>query len=183
MPSPSCKLTPEIATALLEALRAGNFRQTAARAAGITKRTLSRWLAKGEERPRSRYGRFRIEVLRAEQDAEANALRVVITAGPADWRAAAWFLERKYPQRWARRDPQRLELTGKDGGPLELLHGLTDEERVSRIAAIFGVQFGAGGDGALPQPAAAQATLPVAGREAEVVAVARAADGGAEQPG
>ena len=34
-----------------------------------------------------------------------------------DWRAAAWRLERKFPNRWGRHD--RHEVTGPDGGPIQ----------------------------------------------------------------
>ena len=181
----TCKLTQEVEDRILAALRAGNFRDPASRAAGITRRTLVRWLAAGRDHPRSRFGRFRRAVLEAEKDAEANALNVIIGAGPEDWKAAAWFLERRFPHRWARAAAQRLELTGKDGGPIaaELLHGLTDEERASRIAAILGIGVQPGGSGALPYPATEARALPAFVREEEVAAVAWSADGGDEQQG
>lgn len=39
--------------------------------------------------------------------------------------AAMWFLERKYPDRWGRR---RLEITGKDGGPVRTQEGYSKEQ-------------------------------------------------------
>jgi hypothetical protein len=33
------------------------------------------------------------------------------------WQAAAWRLERMYPTRWARRAPQQIQVTGKEGEP------------------------------------------------------------------
>ena len=37
------------------------------------------------------------------------------------WQADAWFLERKFSDRWGRKDPIKVqaELTGKDGGPIQ----------------------------------------------------------------
>lgn len=35
---------------------------------------------------------------------------------PGDWRAAAWWLEKSFPQRWGNRT--RLEHSGPDGGPI-----------------------------------------------------------------
>ena len=60
----------------------------------------------------------------ADQVAQAEATRAVasvseiILHGKKDWRALAWFLERKFPDEWGRRD--RLAVTGKDGGPLQI---------------------------------------------------------------
>ena len=41
-------------------------------------------------------------------------------AATAEWRAAAWKLERRSWQRWGRRDLQRVEITGKDGDPIQV---------------------------------------------------------------
>lgn len=45
------------------------------------------------------------------------------------WQAAAWWLERNYPQRYALRN--RVELTGRNGGPLKHT-GPTIEDRLGR---------------------------------------------------
>lgn len=47
---------------------------------------------------------------------------------PPDARAIEWRLERRHPEKWGRRSS--IEVTGKDGGPLEL----TTEERADRLA-------------------------------------------------
>lgn len=60
------KLTPEIEERILEVIRAGNYREAAAQAAGIAPETLSRWMG----REREPYRSFRQSVLAAEQVAE-----------------------------------------------------------------------------------------------------------------
>lgn len=37
-----------------------------------------------------------------------------------NWTADAWYLERKHSDRWGRKDRVKQEITGKDGGPVEV---------------------------------------------------------------
>lgn len=48
---------------------------------------------------------FRDELRRAESSAEVIQLRHIHTAGKKNWRAAAWMLERKFPEQYAQRAP------------------------------------------------------------------------------
>ena len=98
------KLTPEARQRIVAAIRAGNYAEPAARSAGISAATYYRWLKRGEREPRGTYHDFCEEVRRAESDAEVHAVAVIRKAMPGDWRAAAHYLERRYPDRWRRRD-------------------------------------------------------------------------------
>jgi len=128
------KLTPTSHDRIVQALRAGNYREPAARAAGIAPSTFYAWLERGAaERPDSPYARFAEAVQRAEAEAEVFAVAVIRQAMPEDWRAAVSHLERRHPGRWRRRNS--TELTGKDGGPIATttehhfdLSTLTDSE-------------------------------------------------------
>jgi transposase len=95
------KLTPEVQERIVTALRAGNYRETASRHAGISYMTFRRWEMKGEA------------IKKAEADAEVRDLELISKAAEEQWQAAAWKLERKYPQRWGRRDATKLELSGE----------------------------------------------------------------------
>lgn len=100
------KLTPELQERILQAIRGGNFREVAAQWAGIAPETLSRWLA----RPESRFVTFRQAVLEAEQQAEIRAVALILKAAETDPRNAQWWLERKFPERWGRRERVDVEL-------------------------------------------------------------------------
>jgi hypothetical protein len=117
-------LTPEIQNRLCAKLRAGNHRQQAAVLCGIARRTFYRWLELGEQESETggKHYDFLCAVERAEAVAESRKLRVVSRAaygdkkhGP-DWKAALAFLERRFPDRWAR--TERHEVSGKDGGTI-----------------------------------------------------------------
>lgn len=80
----------EAVTQLAGMLRAGNYLEIAARSAGVELGDLL-------EHPQVRAD---LETARAASEAE-NVARIM-AAGREEWRAAAWLLERQYPDRWAR---------------------------------------------------------------------------------
>lgn len=82
--------------AVLEALAAGNTRRAAARLAGIDSSTLYAWM-KADPALSS-------AVESAEAGAEREAVAAVKAAFGESWQAAAWFLERRYPAEYGRRD-------------------------------------------------------------------------------
>lgn len=112
------KLTIEIQTKVCDAIRGGNYRETAAMWVGVPPETLSRWMKKTG----AKYLAFRRAVLEAERAAEIRAVALVMKAAAEDPSHAKWWLERKFPERWARRD--RHELMGEGGGPVKLEHGI-----------------------------------------------------------
>lgn len=128
MPRPT-KLTDDVQFRIVAALRAGNYADAAASSGGIAKATYYDWLTRGraelehrEEggRPRAReqpYVEFLEAVGRASADAEVHAVAILRKAMPDDWRAAAWYLERRYPDRWRRRETHELEHQGPETQP------------------------------------------------------------------
>jgi transposase len=121
------KLTPEIQTAVIDALSAGNYLETAAQYAGIHPATLFRWLDRGraalesedDNHPDKTYGEFCEAVEKARAQSEVRAVALIRKAAmDGTWQAAAWFLERSHPHKWGRQG--RVEVTGKGGGPVEV---------------------------------------------------------------
>jgi len=97
------KLTESRMEKLIEALRSGNYRIDACRAAGIHYNTLLAWEKKGESESSGEYVEFLDALWRAEAEAVIKNVDVITKAAQdGDWRAAAWFLEHKYPDKWAR---------------------------------------------------------------------------------
>jgi len=82
----------------------------------------------GEDTEFSQYFK---EIMQARAFAEADNVLVIRNASRDTWQAAAWWLERTFPDRWGRRDRMAVEHSGRDGGPIEVgmdLSKLTDKE-------------------------------------------------------
>jgi hypothetical protein len=141
------KFDAETASTIITFLGAGAFIETAAAAAGISKQTLYDWLRRGKRQKRGPMFEFVAETERAMGMAEVRAIGLISKAAsggeykradgstgymPPQWQAAAWHLERKYPDRWGRRD--HVEHTG----PLDVstsFRGAAREKLESAIAA------------------------------------------------
>lgn len=96
-------LTPELTAKVVEVLREGNYANTAITVVGIHKDTYYEWLKKGEA-GEDGYVDFFEAVEAASAEAEREALAVV-RRGNEGWQSSAWFLERRFPSRFAKREP------------------------------------------------------------------------------
>lgn len=109
------KLTPESAKKIVDAIAAGNYLEVAAAHGGVVYSTLNEWMKKGERATTGDYREFYESVKRAEADAEMLRIARISKAGSeGNWTADAWYLERRYPDRWGR----RTEVSGAGGGPI-----------------------------------------------------------------
>lgn len=142
------KLTPEVQKTIVDAVRSGNYMETAASLAGIDRETLLSWLKQGARAKSGRFKEFSNTVKRAVAEAEARDLAVIDKAADGwdkrtgrihrklnaetkamevveemvestrefQWTAAAWRLERKFPNKWGRRE--YVELSTDPEAPL-----------------------------------------------------------------
>ena len=101
MPRP--KFDAETTQRIVDLVRAGNYLDTAATAAGLHRTTLHRWLRQGREQKRGMYRKFLNTVEKAQAESESRDVALIAKASADDWRAAAWRLERKAPRRYGLR--------------------------------------------------------------------------------
>lgn len=127
---------PKVCEDIVSWLALGNFREAACKRAGITDRTLRRWLEKGRQeleaaeadlgpdddldvRALGPYARFLKRVEKTEADVENGLVRSLVFDNEARPEDKRWFLERRHPKRYGK-GAMRVELSGSDGKPLEV---------------------------------------------------------------
>jgi hypothetical protein len=134
------KLTPELQEQLCRAIGAGNYRKPACAFVGIAYATFLLWMSKGRKARRGRYFEFLCAVRKAEADAEVAVVALWRKSMPENPQEYRHFLTHRYPERWGVKD--RLELTGKAGGPIRSkvsVADLSDQELHALIDRLLGV--------------------------------------------
>lgn len=118
------KLTDQVEKDFLTALATGSYIETACNFAGIARDTYYGWMERARK-AREKGGKptvaerrlleFSDNVKSVLARSEMGDLKRIKDAADSQWQAAAWRLERRYPERWGR---TRTEITGPDGGPV-----------------------------------------------------------------
>jgi transposase len=96
------KLTPDVAACICRMLRRGLYIETAVAFAGISRSTFYSWMERAAKGDCGLYVDFLEKVQSAMAHAEMRDLAVIDAAAKTQWRAAAWRLERRFPDRWGR---------------------------------------------------------------------------------
>jgi len=128
-------LTSEVQEVICKAIEAGATLEIAAQAASIGARTLDEWLYHGrkelEANPdaESPCTDFVKAVTVASATFESDCLAMIQDAAPKNWTAAAWLLERKFPERYAKVDRLRVSGDETNDRPVQI----SDEERQNRL--------------------------------------------------
>lgn len=108
-----CKLTKAVQAKIIRLLRDGNTRIDACLCSGITRTTFTRWAQQGRLESHGPFRDFWTAIKKAESDAVASCVRVIKKAAIKNWTAAAWWLERRRPESFARRDHIDHTVRGK----------------------------------------------------------------------
>lgn len=105
LPDRPTVLTPEAQRIITNAVAEGSHLSVACRAAGITYSNFAHWRKRCEEGDETaqRFADFFDDIKRASSVAEIMALSK-LKEGEQGWQSLAWFLERRFPDRWGKRD-------------------------------------------------------------------------------
>ena len=99
------KLTEKMIETAEKLIAAGNYQRHVAQYLGIDESTCYRWLQKGERaQQNSLYSKLYKAVKKAEAEAVARNVTIIQKAAQDTWQAAAWWLERKCPEEWGRKE-------------------------------------------------------------------------------
>jgi hypothetical protein len=131
---------PDTALRIIQYIGSGAFQELAAVAAGVCKATYYNWLKAGRDpnHPRSTDElRAWVQAMdEAAARAEARAVQGILQAGTQSWQAYAWYLERKYPERWRQRNsiiPEKPDGTEYTGGAIR---PKSSEELIREVASM-----------------------------------------------
>lgn len=113
---------PTLRERLTAALKAGNYIETACQYAGLGYSTYFKWMqeAKADDAPPEL-----VEFMESVESARAQAIvrnvkLIQDAAQNGTWQAAAWWLERSQPTMWGRNDKVRQEVSGPNGGAIQV---------------------------------------------------------------
>jgi hypothetical protein len=116
-------LTKDREEKLVDLLQRGHWVSPACAAVGISRTTFYEWRALGIQDPKSKYGKFLEKVNDAVAFAEARAIHVISTEADSNAEMMLKFMRIRHRKRWGE---NRLELTGKDGAPIQVESKIPD---------------------------------------------------------
>ena len=140
------KLTPAVTAKIVDAISKGNTDETSAAYGGITGRTFWKWCAKGRDGEIA-YLAFYEAVRAAKNAAEMKHVAVVqLAAESNDWRAAAWWLEKRRNARWGKHESVEVTLS-REAERIAKQEGLDAEEILKEARRMMGLSSTSSADG------------------------------------
>ena len=114
------KLTSEYVKKAIKLKKGGANHKDIAAALGVCPQTFSRWI----NQPKTENQRELCEGLKKAEADYKNALLAIIakSAETRDWKAAAWLLERKYPEEYSRVDRVTANVHQKQEAEVRCVH-------------------------------------------------------------
>ena len=115
--SRTTKLNSRVQNTIVKCLKDGNTRNDSALYAGISHTTFYNWLERGRQGEEP-FLAFLEAVEKAEAQAVVSKVAIIKEAAEETWQAAAWWLERKRPDDWGRR--QRMDIGTSQEQPMKI---------------------------------------------------------------
>ena len=121
------KLTAERQKRIFALIRQGITQEIAARRGGINPDTFYAWRKRGEAAKSGIYFEFVKGLEEAQAEAESTLVMQVRLHAKTDWRAGAFILSRRFPERWKKQ--QTIEVPRPVGTvTVPRIQRMTDEE-------------------------------------------------------
>ena len=140
-PGRKTKLDEKRLKKVVEGITAGLPYDTACALAGITYQTFLNWMRAGEAAGSGKFFEFFEEVKKAEAIAESVHIKNIKDAGKSGiWQADAWMLERRYPEKWGKKEQVKQEITGKDGEQLAVKFEIVDGRTAGNVSRVLSEQ-------------------------------------------
>ena len=141
MPHPN-SYTEEVAAQIVGYITGGLYITAACELAGISRQTYYNWQRRGQK-GEAPYDDFLKRVREAEAKAEARLSTHIEKMAADDWRAAAWKLERRFPDKYGVRSTTKVEVSRSiekllDAVQEHMSEGAYDE-LVGALAALQGL--------------------------------------------
>jgi hypothetical protein len=143
-PLGSTKLTPELAKEICDAIKVGSWLEVAADSCGIDRVTLKRWQKRGHKAlalskktgepvpdEEKIFASFVVAVKQANAECEIVDIKRVNRSAKKIWQAAAWRLERRYPERWRQRSS--TEVSGPGGKAMAFIEQRLGADMVAKL--------------------------------------------------
>ena len=149
------KLTAERRERFFELIRGGASREAACNACGFTSGALRMWM-RAAKAGDARYTEFADELRRVEAHVEADTVGIIRSHGDKDWRALAWWIERRFPASWGQDKVASNKLEAEREQMIEALVGALHRRGLSEVAEdVLADLAGGSGSEAADAPAAA----------------------------
>ncbi|WP_163659703.1 hypothetical protein [Adonisia turfae] len=139
------RLTKTLSDTICRSIRSGSFQSVAFEAAGVPESTAYAWLRRGqvaytagdESEAEQPFMEFWQSLKKAVASSEQTALRRIQRS--SHWQASAWYLERRFPERWALRSRIDSVAEQKSAALLDsILGAVSNESRAEIIAVLHG---------------------------------------------
>jgi hypothetical protein len=134
---------------VVDLVRAGMRPNKAGQAVGLSRQVINSWMNRGTteqaridkgEEPNpteAPYLKFVEDLVKAEAESQAGlVLAWFKEARAGDWKAAQAFLAKRFPDEWGDSNTLRLEVSGANGGPIQAIHHVAQEDEAKKRAVL-----------------------------------------------